>query len=430
MRLLPPLLVLGATVSLILARPRVGRLGRLHPTLAALAGAASLGAMGILSAADVASTVAGVARPLLTVAAIMATTGAAHAMGIFDRLARIIELRTRGPVERAFAMVFLIAAAMATVFNNDAAILILTPIVVPLIARLYPKRPYLVEPFALAIFVAAGVAPLSTSNPMNLVVAERAGISFHGYALRMIPVALVSSYVSYRMLRWAYRRELDDKVPAGGPEQGSLAPMEEEPLVALLIVLAVLVAYPVVSLLGGPVWVVALTGAVLTGFVGLRHGSVSARAWFGGVAWEVLLFMVALLCVATGLKNAGLLDAIAALYKLGGEHIFGQVAVVGALSAVGSALLNNHPMAALNALAVERLAGDPTYRVLAALVGGDLGPRLLPMGSLAGLLWLDLLRRMGAAIPTRRFLRMGLVTTPAALAVGLLVLWAESLLFP
>ena len=51
--------------------------------------------------------------------------------------------------------------------------------------------------------------------------------------------------------------------------------------------------------------------------------------------------------------------------------------------------MNNHPMALIHSLT---LAGQPDVLVYAALVGGDLGPRLLPIGSLAGLLWLDLLR--------------------------------------
>ena len=60
--------------------------------------------------------------------------------------------------------------------------------------------------------------------------------------------------------------------------------------------------------------------------------------------------------------------------------------------------------------------------VLAALVGGDLGPRLLPIGSLAGLLWLDLLRRGGVRIGLRRFVTVGLLVTAPTLAVALAIL--------
>ncbi len=41
------------------------------------------------------------------------------------------------------------------------------------------------------------------------------------------------------------------------------------------------------------------------------------------------------------------------------------------------------------------LANAPNKLVFAALVGGDLGPRLLPIGSVAGLLWTHQLRQKG-----------------------------------
>ncbi len=116
--------------------------------------------------------------------------------------------------------------------------------------------------------------------------------------------------------------------------------------------------------------------------------------------------MFTIFVLATGLRNAGLVDALVLIYREAGPGDASQIAVVGATSAVGSALLNNHPMSALNALAVERLPGDATWRVLAALVGGDLGPRLLPMGSLAGLLWIDMVRRMGVTILLSTFVRV------------------------
>jgi arsenical pump membrane protein len=60
--------------------------------------------------------------------------------------------------------------------------------------------------------------------------------------------------------------------------------------------------------------------------------------------------------------------------------------------------------------------------VLAALVGGDLGPRLFPMGSLAGLLWLEMLRRAGVQVSVRRFVLVGVVATLPALGVCLTLL--------
>jgi arsenical pump membrane protein len=128
----------------------------------------------------------------------------------------------------------------------------------------------------------------------------------------------------------------------------------------------------------------------------------------------VFLGLVNLL--GAGLKNVGFVANLAAVYGRGG------IAGVGAVSALGSAILNNHPMAILNMLALESVPGVTSRHVLAALVGGDIGPRLLPMGSLAGLLWVDLLRRQGIEVPLGRFIVVGLVVAVPTLAVSLLLL--------
>ncbi len=426
-----PFVAFGAltmTLALVVGRPRV-RGVPVSPLVGAIPGVVAMLAFGVLSPSDLVRGATMLWRPLLTIACIMSTTSVAHRLGIFDRASRAIEIRTRGPVSRAFTATYVICATTATLFNNDAAILLLTPVIVPVVRRMYPKRPYLVLPFAFAIFTSAGVAPLSTSNPMNLVVAEQAHIAFNGYALRMIPVALVGTVVSYLMLRLAYRKELDDSVPAGGAELGSLQPLEPTSYGVLGIVALVFLSYPLLSYFDGPVWVAATGGALFTAALGLRSSEVTLTTLRTGVAWEILGFLYLIFVTALGLENVGIARWLAEVYGAP-SSLPGSLAAIAGTSALGSAIMNNHPMAALNALVMRTLPGDVTWQTLAALVGGDLGPRLLPMGSLAGLLWLDMAARLGATVRTRDFVRVGVMTSLPALAASLAVLWLEAVLWP
>ena len=417
---------LTLTLTLVLARPRIGRFGRLNPVLAALPGLLVMLAFRVLTIADVERAMRTLWRPLVTIVSIMATTSVAHRLGIFRRVSRAIEVRTRDDVPRAYLTVYVISALTAAVFNNDAAILLLTPIVLPLIRHLYPKRPYLVVPFAFAVFMSAGIAPLCTSNPMNLVVAEHAGLGFNAYALRMLPPAIVGSIVSYLMLRWVFRKELDDRVPARGDEAGSMPPLAATPTLVLGVVVLMFAAYPVLSYFEAPVWMAAAGGAALICIIGLRDRAVTLASIRRGVAWDVLAFLFCIFLTALGLENAGITHAIAKVYGLAGGHTAAEIGLVGVASAAGSAVLNNHPMAALNALVVGSMPGDAKWRTLAALVGGDLGPRLLPLGSLAGLLWIEMARRLDVEIRTRDFVRVGVFATVPTLVASLGVLALEA----
>ena len=88
-----------------------------------------------------------------------------------------------------------------------------------------------------------------------------------------------------------------------------------------------------------------------------------------------------------------------------------------------SALINNHSMALTNIVAIGALPADThTIEFLAALIGGDLGPRLLPIGSLAGLLWYAALERSSVHVPVLQFMRVGAIVTIPSLSAGLAML--------
>ncbi len=120
--------------------------------------------------------------------------------------------------------------------------------------------------------------------------------------------------------------------------------------------------------------------------------------------------------MSLGLREVGLVSHLAALYERSG------FVTVGLTSAIGSAVFNNHPMALLNMMALETASPAGSLGVFAALVGGDLGPRLLPMGSLADLLWLEMLRRQGVDVSVGRFVRVGLLVAVPTIAASLATL--------
>lgn len=385
------------------------------PAVGALVGVAVAVATGAAAYADIEHALDDLWRPMLGIVGIMTTTACAAELGIFTRLAAWIEPRTRGPVRHAFRFVFIIAALTAALLSNDAAILLLTPVVIELLRTVYPKRnPKFLVPFAFCAFVAAGVAPLPTGNPMNLVVAYRAGINFNTYALHMIPVAIVGWVVAYLMLAWWYRGVLSDEAPALGPAP-SVLPLSGHAKVVLMTTGASIVSYPILAAFGSPIWPIAATAALICLATALHRGTAGSRI-AAGISWELVPFLFGVLVLATALARAGVTEKLAELYAATPAPL----ATVGAVAAAGSALIDNHPMALLHSLA---LAGAPDDLVFAALVGGDLGPRLLPIGSLAGLLWMHQLRRQAVTVPLRTFVTVGFVVTIPSLIASLMTLW-------
>lgn len=406
---------LAVTLGLALHRPVLLSRLRVGPGLAAGLGVLILLVTGGLPARAVAEAAAVLWRPLVALASIMVMTGVAARVGLFERLAALLVPRGRAGAGRLFGLVFTLSLATAAVFNNDAAVLVLTPVVVALVRALYPDTPELLVPFAFAVFAAAGVAPFLTSNPMNTVVAGVAGIDFITYARRMVPVALAAAVVTFAVLwRLFAARLAAAPPPAAQPPAPAWTVGQRRTFGLVLLALA---GYPLVALAGWQVYAVAAAGAA--GALGLAwwHGagrpvSVLRTA----VAWDVLTFLLGMYLLARGLQRIGVVGWLGELYAGGGPPVIGLV------SAAGSALINNHAMALTNLLAIQELPGGGEEAYLAALIGGDLGPRLLPVGSLAGLLWLSLLGRLGVTVSLRRFVLVGAAVTVPSLAASLAVL--------
>jgi len=388
------------------------------PTLGALLAVAVALIGGAAEFHDVIDALDAQWRAYVTLISIMSMTSAAERMGLLERLASWIEPRTRGPVRHAFRVTFVLSALVAAALSNDAAILLMTPTVLALLRAVYPKRhPKFAVPFVVAVFASAGVAPLVISNPMNLIFADHVGLGFNHYSVTMIPIAIAGWTVAYFVLAYVFREALADESPAlGAWERGPLAPGA---YVVLATVAIVLVAYPVMSYVGVALWPVAAAGGLIcvTASMVARHAPI---AILRGVAWPIFPFLVGVFVLATALGRVGVVEWLTQLYTT--EH---PVVVVGVTSAIGSAVLNNHPMSVLNALALDHVpvhASGDTY-AFAALVGGDLGPRLLPIGSLASLLWYDLLRKHDVEVGVATFVRIGVILTVPTLAVSLFVLW-------
>ena len=172
--------------------------------------------------------------------------------------------------------------------------------------------------------------------------------------------------------------------------------------------------------LGGQTWSVTVAGALAAFAYARLHRVAPARTLARHVSVDILVFLWGVFLIVAGLRHVGLVGSLASWYRLVPDGSAAQVALVGGTAAVGSALVDNHPMSILSLLALGTHGQD--RGILAALVGGDLGPRLLPLGSLAGLLWMDLLRRAGVRITVGRFVRLGTLVLVPTLALSLLLL--------
>ena len=329
---------------------------------------------------------------------------------------------------RLFALIVLLGAAVAALFANDGAALILTPIVMAMLVALgFSAGTTLAFVMAAGFIADAASLPLVVSNLVNIVSADFFGIGFNDYASVMVPVNLVSVATSLLVLYLYFRRELPATYDAQQLKPPSAAIRDRRVFQAGWAVLVLLlVGFFGLEPLGVPVSAVAATGAILLLAVAARGHVISTRKVLRDAPWKIVVFSLGMYLVVYGLRNAGLTDHLAALLnQVAQGGVWGAAMGTGFLAALLSSLMNNMPTVLIGALAIDQSSATGAVReamIYANIIGCDLGPKITPIGSLATLLWLHVLARKGTTITWGYYFRTGFVLTVPVLAVTLAAL--------
>lgn len=426
--------ILGLTVGISIGRPKIGRF-HLHHSAGGVIGAALTVALGIVPPAAVLDGLQMLALPVITIVSLMAITLIADEAGLFRIAAGAIVEKAGGSGLRLFGLLFLSGTLTGTFFTNDAAVLIFTPLVFNLIEdvkgdswTIDNKLPY----YFGVLYVANLVGALVIANPINIVVASILGIGFVEYARWMILPALASMVVSFFGLLVFFRKSIPETYER--PKSRGV-PLESRPFVqmcAAVLFLTTLVGFFIEGVSGIPIWLVAMAGAAVLCVARSVFMRASLVPLVRGIGWDVIVFVIGIFIVAMGLREVGLAERIASMLSGFGGSFYQLVFATGFMAAASSAIIDNHPTADMMAWVVHEMPLADLQRKLlacAALIGGDLGPKMSPIGSLAALMWLRLLRDRGVDIPYRMFLRINVPVTLAAVLVATAVLCAEIALF-
>lgn len=424
------LLIFLVTLTLVIWQPRGLGIG-----WSALGGAAVALATGIVSWRDIPLVWHIVWDATFTFVALIVISLILDEAGFFHWAALHIVRWGRGRGRLLFPLLILLGATIAAVFANDGAALLLTPIVMVILLRL-DFTPAATFAFVIATgFVADTTSlPLMISNLVNIVSANYFHISFDRYAAVMVPVDVAALAATLAILWFHFHRSLPAKYATGHLPSPRTAIRDAVVFKASFpVLLLLLVAYFVTARWHVPVSVVTGLGALsllaLAGrwYQGGRGAQIPIRKVLHNAPWQIVIFSLGMYLVVYGLRNAGLTNYVAdALQQLSRHGIVVAALGTGVLSALLSSFMNNMPAVLIGALAVHHAVGlSPLIRetmIYANIIGCDLGPKFTPIGSLATLLWLDVLRRKGMTVGWGQYMKTGILITPPVLILTLLTL--------
>ncbi|MFJ8255964.1 arsenic transporter [Peribacillus asahii] len=397
------------------------------------------GSVSISDLWQITETISGAA---ITIMATIVMAIVLESFGFFKWTAELLAHQAKGSGIRLFWYVNLLCFLMTLFVNNDGSILITTPILIILLNNLgvkhHQKIPYLLSG---ALIATASSAPIGVSNIVNLIALKIVHMDLYMHTAMMFVPATVGLLFLVLLLFLVFYKKLPRVIPTKvtgmvtvpyHPLKNSTSSLLTKQntrfmLKILLFVLIVRISLFLASYYGIPVSVMAVIGsAVLLGWRWF-YLKISPIDMLKRTPWYILVFAFSMYVVIYGLHNIGLTTWLINVMDpiVSGSLLHASV-MMGGLLSVLSNIFNNHPALMVGTLTLMNMNLDPlTLKVsyLANVIGSDMGSLLLPMGTLATIMWMHIVKSNGIKITWRQYMKVTFIVIPPATLLTLVLLY-------
>ena len=349
-------------------------------------------------------------------------------IGFFEHAARQTALLCGKSLKRQFIGLMLLTAIISALFANDAAVLILAPIILA-----QAKMLSLNENSTLALLLATGFMsdsaslPFVFSNLTNIITAGFFDISFWGYFSSLFVPFIFSVLASLLIAFYILRKNLSSNIDLNGLRANyQIIANKHLFIFCWMFLLLLLCGYALGDVYRLPFCVFALGGSLVFLIICLYLKVLKIKVILARTPWQILWFSLAIYIIVWGLKNEGyneILNEILAYSQKLGELAF--VMTSGLLASILSSLMNNLPAMMMMDISLDLLGEFDEIKkaVFASIIGCNVGVKFTHFGSLATLLWLYILRAKGQNISIKNYLIFSFKITLPVLVITLFAVY-------
>ncbi|UOF89656.1 arsenic transporter [Fodinisporobacter ferrooxydans] len=441
------------TILFIFWRPR-----GLNEAIPAMLGAIVVIMSGSITRSDLGVIVTTVGGAATTIVATFMMAIVFESFGFFQWVVDWISRKAKGSGIRLFWYINLLCFFMTLFFNNDGGIFITTPILLQLLKHVglkpHQKIPYLISG---ALITTAASAPIGVSNIVNLISLKIVGMSLYMYSALLFVPATLGLMLLVLLLFAYYYRELPHRLPMQYrqpiakqpisyglhfhhplksppklPKEESNIPLSKNKQTKWIrnlfsYVVAVRLSLFVASYFGIPVPLTAVIGSALLLAWRWLYFKMPPVDIVKKTPWHIFLFAFGMYVIIYGLHKIGLTQFLTDfLQPFVTQSVFHAIVIMGVLVTFMSDLFNNHPALMIGTLALTNMGLDPTslkIAYVANVIGSDIGSLLLPIGTLATLIWMHKLNQEHVKIGWLHYIKISFLVIPITVLFTLVCLY-------
>lgn len=401
-------------------------------------------------------------------------------LGFFTHLASLITPRTH-PIStwKFFVFLVMLGSVVSVVFANDGAILVLTPLVLALFGKnliahnltstqtptphnaqlhtpkqnltqppldspthlhspLSPMPKFSLSPLMVFLLLVSFVSDFASnalviSNLTNIITAQMFSMDFTYFAL-MMALPQVFGLLAFVGITWlCFRKFLPCTLhfsPQSTTTHNPKPPSKTTLALCYTLIIFLLMSIAIGQKFDVPLYVVLFFTSAIALCYGATFSLIKISTLLKETPISVIIFSFGLFVVVFGVKNAGFIESMRAIFgSIESAPLFVQIFSIGLFSSLGSSIANNLPMVLLGNLTLQSFELDSLHQTtlaLAHLLGCNIGSKLTPIGSLATLLFLLKLKISGVQISLLAYLSFACIITLCVLCAALFGLWVSA----
>ncbi|MGM9924555.1 MAG: arsenic transporter [Bacillus sp. (in: firmicutes)] len=429
------------TMLVIFWRP-----GGMNEAVPASVGAIIILLLGVVSVGDIFDIINKIGGASITIIATIVMAVILESFGFFHWAAVRLAKLAKGSGYHLYWYIQLLCFLMTLLFNNDGSILITTPILI-LLLKNFRLKPHQQIPYLLsgALIATASSAPIGVSNIVNLIALEIIDMSLYMHtAMMFVPATLGLLFMSSFMFL-VVKRNLPKKLPKTAYDIEEMFftkqfhPLKESMSVEtrqkrtrlmiriLLFVFIIRCLLFVASYLSVPIELVAVLGSFILLIWRWYHLGTNPVDIVKKTPWHILIFAFSMYVIIYGLHNSGLTALMVQICEpIVNQGLFQASFIMGGLVSLLSNLFNNHPALMIGTITLTEMGLDSiTLKTiyLANIIGSDIGSLLLPIGTLASLIWMHILKENKIKVKWKDYLNVSIVVIPLSTIVTLFLLY-------
>lgn len=355
-------------------------------------------------------------------------------IGFFRFLANATLKKSGASQKKLFVILYFTVSILTVFTSNDIIVLTFTPFICYFCSsgKLNPV-PYLVT-----VFIAANTwsMALIIGNPTNIYLATFGSINFVGYILIMIIPTIIGGLTSFALLYLCFKNQFSKPIQHT-TKKSSFISSPVLLFIGIIHLVAATILLALSSYIKLQMWIVAACSAASLFICNLiysifaRHKPIELLRCLQRAPWTLIPFLLGMFILILILKKFGIPDFFASVIGTNSP-----VFKYGILSALSCNIINNIPMSVLFSSIIESASAGVQSNfqfsaLFASIIGSNLGAFLTPLGALAGLMWLNILKQQKIQFGTKNFIGYGFKIGLPTLIITLASLWLEfKFLFP